>query len=197
MLGEQRLVGLGQIGLDRPQLRRQCAKRLFHQLGQCVITRRVEPGEELRHVARSLRHHHPELRTMPAQRVDRHHPLTAQQLARAMQHQQRLLRDALHRHEAHLRPLHRLADRRRIGSIVLVRLDVGAHVLRRQDADLVPETDQRARPVMRPGAGFHPDPTTRQPRKELLQPAARQALFLHRLTPVSYTHLTLPTNREV
>ena len=54
-----------------------------------------------------------------------------------MHHQHRLLIDVLDRNEPHQRSRHRLADRCSIRRIVLVALDVGLHVGRRHQLDLV------------------------------------------------------------
>jgi hypothetical protein len=48
-----------------------------------------------------------------------------QPVARPVQRRHVELRRRLDRHKAHLRPLHRLADRLRVGEVVLVRLDDG------------------------------------------------------------------------
>ena len=64
---------------------------------------------------------------------------------------------ALDRDEAHRRPAHRLADRRRIGRVVLAAPDVGPDVLRRHQAHLVAKRAQLARPEVGPGAGLQPD----------------------------------------
>lgn len=42
-----------------------------------------------------------------------------------MQRQDALLLTRLHRHEPHVRPAHRLADRRSVGGVGLIALDVG------------------------------------------------------------------------
>src|SRR5688572_3190360 len=51
-----------------------------------------------------------------------------------MQHQQRLLLRRLHRHEAHVRPAHRLADRFSVVAVVLPPFAIGCHELRRHSA---------------------------------------------------------------
>lgn len=57
-----------------------------------------------------------------------------------------LLLFAPHRHEADARSHHRLADCFFcIGRVVLAALEVGLHVARRHQPDLVPERDQFAR----------------------------------------------------
>ena len=65
-----------------------------------------------------------------------------------MQHHDVLLLCRLHANEAHGRPGHRLADRFRICRVVLAALDVGLHVLRRHQLNLMALRDQLAGPVM-------------------------------------------------
>jgi hypothetical protein len=79
-----------------------------------------------------------------------------------VQHQNRLLLGALHRHKPHVGALNRLADRLRIGRIVLVALEVGLNILRRHQAHLVPQDLQFASPIMSRSTGFQADPARRQ-----------------------------------
>ena len=85
-----------------------------------------------------------------------------QQIARAVLHQLSLLFRRFDLHETHGRASHRLADRLGIGRVVLVALDVGLHVLRRHQTNLVTELGQLPRPIVRRGAGLHADETRRQ-----------------------------------
>ena len=100
-----------------------------------------------------------ELRTVAAKRIDHPRALTDQQLTGPVQHQNRLLLGAFRRRKAHRRTRHRLADRFRIRRVVLVRLDEGANVLRRDQPDLMAQRLYLTRPVVRTGAGFHADKT--------------------------------------
>src|SRR5262249_15648710 len=59
----------------------------------------------------------------------------------------------------HRRAPNRLANRFRIGGIVLIALDVRLHVLRRHQPHLVPKRAQLASPVMRRRTRFQPDHT--------------------------------------
>jgi hypothetical protein len=61
---------------------------------------------------------------MRTQTVDQHRALAHQQFARAMQNEQALPLDSLHRNEAHVRPRHRLADRFGISRVVLAALRI-------------------------------------------------------------------------
>jgi hypothetical protein len=96
---------------------------------------------------------------MGAQRIDRHRPLTNEQIARPVHHQHRLLIDVLDRNEPHRGSRHSFADRRRIRRIVLVALDIGLPVGRRHQLDLMAQCDQLARPMVRRRARFHADQT--------------------------------------
>src|ERR1019366_2600332 len=77
-------------------------------------------------------------------------------LACAVHHEAGLLLGGLDRHEAHVRPLHRLADRRSVGGVGLAALAAHAvwrHELRRHELDGVTELREEPRPVMRTRAG--------------------------------------------
>src|SRR6266404_5143588 len=78
----------------------------------------------------------------------------------------------------HRRALNSLANRFRIGGIVLIALDVRLHVLRRHQPYLMPERGQLARPVVGRRTRFQPDHTARKPAEErqhlvATQPAAQ------------------------
>lgn len=73
-----------------------------------------------------------------AQGVHELRALTDQQVPGPEDHAACLLLAALHRHEAHGRPLSRLADRLGVGRVVLLALDEGLHVGRRDQPDLWP-----------------------------------------------------------
>ena len=113
----------------------------------------------------------------------RYPPLTL-----ASQHQSRLLIRRFRRHEAHVRPACRLAQRRRVGRIVLAARHIGLGELWRDQPHLVPEPRQRAGPVMRRPACLH----RHQGRRQLLEerqhvsprqlPAQRGSTF--RIDPV-------------
>ena len=73
------------------------------------------------------------------------------------QHQSRLLLRCLHRHEAHRRPAHCLAQRLSVRRIVLALLDIGLSQLRRYQLHLMPERLQQPCPMMAATAGFDRD----------------------------------------
>jgi hypothetical protein len=79
-----------------------------------------------------------------------------------MQHQQLLLRYRLHRYEAHVRPRHRFTDRFSIACVVLVRLNVGLHKLRRHQLHPVAELCELACPVMGTRARLDPHQACRR-----------------------------------
>ena len=76
---------------------------------------------------------------MSSDRIDDCRLLTNEQMACAMEHQAALLFDRLRRNEPHACPRHRFADCLRIGTIVLLPLDVGLYVSRRHEADRMPK----------------------------------------------------------
>ena len=108
---------------------------------------------------------------MPAQGVDGLRSLADEQIAGAEHHGGRLLRLALHGHEAHGRPLGGLADRLGIRHVVLLALDERLHVGRRDQPHLVAELADRAAPVMRARAGLHGDDGSAADRRRRSAPA--------------------------
>jgi hypothetical protein len=104
-----------------------------------------------------------------AQAIDQHGALAHQQFPRAMQDQHALLLFALHRHEAHVRPCHRLADRLGIGRVVLAALEVGLDVARRHQPDLMAKRSQFPGPMVRGRAGLDADQAWRKVSEELQQ----------------------------
>ena len=88
---------------------------------------------------------------------------------------------------------HRFADRLGVGGIILVALDVGLHILRRHQPDLMPELRQLARPIMRRGASLHADKTWRQRFEKRQHLAAAKLLpdddLLGRIDPVDLEHV--------
>src|SRR5262245_9076525 len=70
------------------------------------------------------------------------------------------------RFKAHRRALNRLADRFRIGGIVLVALDVRLHVLRRHQSNLVAKRAQLPRPIVHGRACLQANQTGRQSTEE-------------------------------
>ena len=118
---------------------------------------------------------------MGAHGIDQLRALADQQVTRPVQHQRSLLLGALDRHEAHRRPRHRLADRGRIGSVVLAALDVGLHIARRHQPHIVAELPELARPLVRRGARLHANQARRQLAEKLEHLAASELLLEHRL----------------
>ena len=94
---------------------------------------------------------------MTAQGVHAHRALLDQQFAGLVRHQRGLLVLALDGDETHVRPRHRLANRRRIRRVILAALDIGFHVNRRREFHLVAHRAKPPRPIMRRAASFHAD----------------------------------------
>ncbi|CAI2934343.1 conserved protein of unknown function [Aminobacter niigataensis] len=79
-----------------------------------------------------------------------------------MKHHHTLLLGRLHRHEAHRRPGHRLADGLGIGGIVFLPLQIRLHVLCRQQPHIMASCDQLSRPIVGGAAGLDPDEASGQ-----------------------------------
>src|SRR5499433_3124281 len=103
---------------------------------------------------------------MPAQSVHQTRTLAHQPLPATVQQHGSLLVSRLDRHKAHRRALNSLANRFRIGGIVLVALDVRLHVLRRHQPHLMPKRAQLPRPVVRRRARLQAKQTGRQSTEE-------------------------------
>jgi hypothetical protein len=143
------------------------------------------------------RQHDPELGQQASDAVDARRAFSDEALPRAVHHQLRLLLLGLDRHEAHVRPLHRLADGRRVGSVVLASLAAHAvrrHQLGRHQPHGVAVRLKLPRPVVRARARFHPNDARRQPRDQRTELAARHLRLaqLHHPTavhPVNSKHV--------
>src|SRR5215471_1675748 len=103
---------------------------------------------------------------MPAQSVHQTRTLAHQPLPATVQQHGSLLVSRLDRHKAHRRALNRLADRFRIGGIMLIALDVRLHILRRHQSHLVVKRAQLPRPVVRRRARLQANQTGRQSTEE-------------------------------
>src|SRR6516165_12689521 len=92
---------------------------------------------------------------VPAKSVDALGALTHQKIAGAEHDAVRLLLFALDRNEAHAWPLRRFTDGLCIGGVVLLPLDERLDVDRRDQAHMMTQLSDLARPVVRAGTGFH------------------------------------------
>lgn len=97
---------------------------------------------------------------MTAQSVYELRALADQNISGAKKHAERLLFLRLHSNKARCRPARRLAYCLRIGRVVLLSLDEGFDVSRRDQPNIMP-TVAVAPPVMRAPAGFHGDDAAR------------------------------------
>src|SRR5262249_5248207 len=140
-----------------------------------------DPSKQCLELAKPLARHQPELRRIAANGVAPLRAPAPHLLAHPCQHQRRLLRLCLHRHETHRRPAHRLADRLGVDLVVLAPLDVGLHILRRQQHHLMTQGPQLPGPVVGPTAGLYPHLRWRETGKEVEHLAPTQLPAQHHL----------------
>jgi hypothetical protein len=131
------------------------------------------------------RQHDAKLRQQPTQPIDGGRARLDEPLARTVHHQLLLLLFGLHRHEQHVWPRHRLANGRRIRSVVLAAppgAPVRRHELRRHQPHRVAELGELPRPVVRARTRLHPDQARRQRGDQLHKLRSRhRRLQQHRL----------------
>ena len=151
----------GDLGIERCGLFLQMAERM-HENGEAGTSgwRNVRFGildlrDQPLDVGGSLRRDQAVLGKMAADRVDELSTLADQHIASPEDHRGGLLGFALHANEAHGRTLRGLANRLGIGRVVLLALNEGLHVGRRDQLDRVAELADLAAPMIRAGAGLH------------------------------------------
>ena len=88
-----------------------------------------------------------QFRTQPADHVDHLRALFDHEIPRAMRRQRRLLLGRLHRHEAHRRPCHRLANRLSVVGVSFAGPHVGLHVSRRHQFHRMPKPGNFSGPI--------------------------------------------------
>ena len=124
-------------------------------IGQPGILTRVQFCDQTHGPSRPLGSDDAELAQMAAYGIEQHGALTDQKIAAAVYGQDALLFGALNRHKAHGGPGDGFANGFGIGSIVLAALDVGLHIGRRHETDLVAKQLDLAGPVVGGGTGLH------------------------------------------
>src|SRR5215208_3802279 len=135
------------LGLGREQLPSQGRQALIS----------LDAIEQRTEVSFPLGGYKAELTRMAANGVAQLRAIADQPVTDADQHQGRLLLRRFHRHEAHCRPAHRLAERFSIRRIVLAALDVRFDQLRRDQLHRMAERLQQSCPMIARTAGFDPD----------------------------------------
>ena len=93
----------------------------------------------------------------------------------------------LDRHEAHVGPSHRLADRLGVVAVVLAALAIRRDELRRHQPHRVAERRKLPRPLVRAGARLHADQARRQLRDECDAAASRRTVLRSTITPAAST----------
>jgi hypothetical protein len=177
-----RPIGLGHgddLGLDGGAGGAQLVDLLQHQ-AQYRQQHRRDPlvaGRDalgqLGEAAPPRRRNDAELGQLTAHAVDQLGVLPDQQFARPFEPARGLARDALDRDKAHVRTADRGADRCRIARVVLVAPDERLDVSRRDQAHIVTQRAQLARPVMGRAARLDPNQRRIEPgekRQDLRSP---------------------------
>ena len=124
----------------------------------------------------------PELGKVRADRIDDGSLLTDEEMPGAMKRQTALLLGRLGRHEPHVWSGNRLANRFRVGGIVLLSLHIGLHVGRRHQPYSMAKRLKFARPMMRRRAGLDTNEAGRQLLKERQHISALQLTTKYHLT---------------
>jgi len=109
--GHDPAVKLQDLGFQHPQLDTESGKTRARHLGQPTITRIGDDSEQCLDTVAPNPRDDPELGKMGADRIDHAGLLPDEEMACAMEHQAALLLGRLGRHEPHVRPGDRLADR--------------------------------------------------------------------------------------
>src|SRR5471032_1648156 len=121
-----------------------------------------------------------ELGKMRPDRIDHRGLLADEQMAGAMKHQAALLLRRLRRYEPHVGSGDRLANRFRVGHVVLLPLYIGLHVGRRHQPNGMAERLKFARPMVRRRASLNANQAWLQLLEE------RQHLATLQLAPNDY-----------
>ena len=181
--GDDLALELLDLLVEFPKLRKQSAQQRAHQPRQRVVGVLQDVGNLGSEPCHALRHDDAELAKQPADLVALRRSGLDPARARSVQRQHCLLFGALHWHEAHVGPCHRLANRLRVVAVVLVRLDIRLDEARGHESNLMAAFDEFARPVVRPPAGLHPDQAGRHVDEELQHLVAFELLAQDRLAP--------------
>ena len=170
--------------VDPPE---QQPSQLDDRLRQAGVPVFQHPGQ-LPDPGPALRSNNSELGEVTPKGIDRLCALAHQQVTRAKEHPLSLLRFRLDRHEVHGRTLRGFRDRLRVRRVVLVPLDEGLHVDRRNQPHLVTERLDLPAPVVGAGARLHRHRARRLRGEKTQQLPAAQLLAVRyrpvRLRPV-------------
>ena len=151
------------------------------QTGQAVAGVFEDVGDVMLGGIAPLGHDEAEFGEQAAQLVDLCGALGNDGAADAMQAEDGLLLDGFDGNEAHGGTADGFADGLGVVAVILAALAVGDDKARGDDAGVVPEIAQSARPMVGAAAGFHADDAGRQIGEAFEQLAAREGLLQHRL----------------
>jgi hypothetical protein len=137
--GHNHTVELNKLLLEPLQLSSQSRETGSSYLRNAFIGRISNNPEQLLDTLAPDRGNDPKLCEMGADHINHCGLLADEQMARTMEHQATLLLHRLGLDEPHIGPGDGLADRLRVGGIVLLSLDIRLDVDRRHQADLMPK----------------------------------------------------------
>src|SRR5258706_13812364 len=172
--GPDQPVELQDLLLDPAQLSPECRETGTSYLRNSLVVWIRYDIEQFLDTVTPDRRNDPELGKMGPNCIDHRGLLTDEQMAGAVEHQAALLLGGLGRYKPHVGPGDCLANGLCVSRIVLLPLDVGLHIGRRDQPHGVTQCLQLARPVVRRGAGFDTDQTGRQLLEERQDVAALQ-----------------------
>ena len=148
-------VELQDLSFELAEQRAQRFETRTRHLGDALVPFIGDGVKQVLHAIASNGSDNTELGQVRADCVDDRGLLSDEEMPRTMQHQATLLLGRFGRHEAHARPLHRLADGLGIGGVILLAFDIGLHVGRRDETHGVPDS---------PAASVTNNATWRMPR---------------------------------
>ena len=120
-----------------------------HKARNSFIFARSDNGDQGIHASAANGSSDPEFGEMRPDRVRNCCQLSDEQMPCPMQRQARLLLRRFDRHETHIRPLHRLANRLGVGRVVLLAFDVRLHIDRRYEFNFMPKRSELANQARR------------------------------------------------
>src|SRR6202023_650946 len=160
--GPDQPVELQYLLLDPAQLSSECQETCTGHFRNPPVAWIGDDIEQFLDTVTPDRRNDPELGKMGPDCIDYCGLLTDEQMAGAVEHQAALLLGGLGWYKSHIGPGDCLANGLRVSRVILLALDVGLHIGRRDQPHGVTQFLELTRPVVRRRAGFNTDQTRRQ-----------------------------------